>query len=104
MRTRQAQFILSVFIMAIISMANGAEFTLSTPDGRPLRDIVIAPDAPDSVKFAAKELAEGLAKRTGSTPKLHENGALLESPAIYLGVSEATQKFSHSPSGRSKTD
>ncbi|MBO4345745.1 MAG: DUF4838 domain-containing protein [Victivallales bacterium] len=93
MRIIHAQFITSVFIAAVIGIANCAEFTLSTPDGSPLRDIVIAPDAPDSVKFAAKELSEGLSKRTGAAPKLHEDGALLESPAIYLGVSEATQKF-----------
>ena len=83
-----------LFALFILAFAQGASaYTISMPDGKPLRDIVIAPDAPDSVKFAAKELADGLEKRIGSRPTLHEDGVLLDSPAIYIGVSDATQKF-----------
>ncbi len=84
-------FLLLTILFAVASCV--CAYELKLPDGSALRDIVIAPDAPDSVKFAAKELSEGLVKRTGVTPQLHEDGALLDSPAIYLGISDATQKF-----------
>ena len=85
---------IALFIISCLAFAHCASaFSLSMPDGTPLRDIVIAPKAPDSVKFAAKELADGLEKRVGSRPTIHENGAPLDSPAIYLGISEATKKY-----------
>ena len=92
-RIHQSSLWVSSLAILFVTASCLCAFELKLLDGRALRDIVIAPDAPDSVKFAANELADGLEKRIGNRTKLHEDGALLDSPAIYLGISDATQKL-----------
>lgn len=83
-------------VTALLAVAFAQEtgaFDLLMPDGTPVRHIVIAPDAPDSVAFAATELQDKLVRRIGRTLELHKDGALQADPAIYLGFSKTTESM-----------
>ncbi|MBO4649305.1 MAG: DUF4838 domain-containing protein [Lentisphaeria bacterium] len=65
--------------------------------------VVIAPDAPDTVKYAAQEWRHYVEKMTGGKPALYKDGKLRSEPAVYIGESEAAVKLGVSPAGL-KTD
>ena len=65
--------------------------------------VVIAPDAPETVKYAAREWRHYVEKMTGGKPALYQDGKLRSEPAVYIGESEAAAKLGVSPAGL-KTD
>ena len=54
---------------------------------------VIAPDAPETVKYAAQDWRKYVRKVTGTDTKLCTDGKLQEGPAVYIGESEAAAKL-----------
>ena len=59
-------------------------YGLKLSDGRPVHDIVIASDAPDSVKFAAKDLARCLTQVSGRTYQAKESAGAAQTGDIIL--------------------
>ena len=57
--------------------------------GKLLKSVVIAPDAPYTVEYAAGELINYVQKITGTRLKLFKDGKLRNEPSFYIGKSEA---------------
>lgn len=68
-------------------------------DGRPAATIVVAPDAPGMVRFAATELQAYVEKATGATLPIAETGPPDGGPRVFVGESEATRQLGLSAEG-----
>lgn len=81
-----------VLAMAALTMAAPPPRVVLVDRGRPCAVIVVAPKAPDSVQYAARELQSTLREATGATLPIR-NVADSDHVAVYVGESATTRKL-----------
>ncbi len=75
-------------------LALSAFGAFKSPSGKEYKSIVIAPEAPSAVKFAAKDFADLMKKTCNADLKIYNDGKGLANTAqVYIGDSEAVQKL-----------
>ena len=90
MQPRSLKFMACLLLPAALLQAG----TFTQDDGRPYVEIVVAPDAPDMTKLAAKEFQTFVKAVTGQELPLATDGVGSgKSPAVYIGASAALKQL-----------
>lgn len=79
-------------VTAVASASLSGAVTL-VEQGQPKSVIVVAPAAPDSVRYAAKELQEYLRQVSGATVPVQTTATAPGATVIYVGESDGTRKL-----------